>query len=227
MGWPNNPRPAKSLVVLRDQVNAKYPNRSTASDGMIGDAAHQAEGSASDHNPWLNDSRGVGVVTAFDITHDPDHGLDIDQFSDILADGKDARIKYLIANNKILVASDGWFWQAYGGIDPHTNHIHISVNTDNYDNETPWGLEGEDMKITRVMFNFTWRGFFDEEPPEKEIKYWVGRSDAIEWENYLEGLYKQNEQRRYKANNYDKDVAAAAKGNVKATTLTPGLYKIN
>jgi hypothetical protein len=66
--------------VLRDEVNAAYPHRGTASDGMIGDARHQAEngphgpGSGSDHNGWVR-LAGVGVVRAFDITNDPALGL--------------------------------------------------------------------------------------------------------------------------------------------------------
>lgn len=46
MAW----RLAGSLVTFRDQLNAAFPNRSKISDGFIGDAAHQAQGSASDHN---------------------------------------------------------------------------------------------------------------------------------------------------------------------------------
>lgn len=145
-------RLAESLVVLRNQLNAAYPNRSRASDGGIGDAAHQAQGSASDHNPWFKDGNGVGVVTAFDFTHDPDNGVDIDKLSDILTSSRDPRIKYLVANGLILIpfqqpwASEyGWHWQDYEG-DPHVSHLHISVNTNDYDNTNPWNIGDEDMK---------------------------------------------------------------------------------
>jgi hypothetical protein len=67
MAW----RPAKSLIQLRDQINQIAPNRSKASDGTIGDAAHASR--ASDHNPWVREGD-AGVVTAIDITHDPDDG---------------------------------------------------------------------------------------------------------------------------------------------------------
>lgn len=131
-------RLAGSLVKLRDQINAAYPNRSKMSDGTIGDTAHAA--TVSDHNPNAD-----GVVTAFDITHDPAHGVDIDKLSDALTASRDPRIKYLIANNQILVPQDfGWVWQPYVGVDPHTSHLHVSVYGD-YDNQAEWKITEEYM----------------------------------------------------------------------------------
>lgn len=145
MSW----RLATSLITLRDQLNQMHPGRSKASDGTIGDVAHQAEGSASDHNPWITGAGGVGVVTALDVTHDPVHGLDIAALGQALADSRDGRIKYVIQNSLILVPEDGWNWQRYQGSDPHTNHLHISVNTWNYDVPQEWKLnEGGDMPST-------------------------------------------------------------------------------
>ena len=126
MGW----RLANSLVTLRNQVNRAYPYRSKASDGTIGDAAHA--GTVSDHNP-----NSAGVVTAFDITHDPANGLDIAQLSQTLADTRDNRIKYIIRNRQILIPPN-WGWQIYSGSDPHTNHLHISVTS--YDDAREWQL---------------------------------------------------------------------------------------
>jgi len=143
MGWPIDPRPAKCLLTLLDQVNHKYPGRAKASDGMIGDAAHQAEGSASDHNPWLHDSQGHGVVTAIDITHDPAHGLVIAHLAHALAKSRDHRIKYIITNRRILDSRPEfhpWVWMPYFGSDPHTGHLHLSVVTAQrrYDDTRPW-----------------------------------------------------------------------------------------
>jgi hypothetical protein len=143
MAW----RVAKSLLILRDQINAAYPNRSKASDGTIGDPAHQAQGSASDHNPWLTlYGDPTGIVTALDVTHDPAHGCDINALTDELAASRDARIKYLIANGLILSGNDGpspWVWRAYSGSDPHTNHFHLSVVADQRCDDTrPWGIAG-------------------------------------------------------------------------------------
>src|SRR5688572_4720915 len=60
-------RAGESLLRLKAQVNARFPNRNKSHDGMIGDSAHCP--GTSDHCPNIIDN-GVGVVTAFDITHD-------------------------------------------------------------------------------------------------------------------------------------------------------------
>lgn len=138
-------RVARSLEVLRDEIDAAYPDRSKASDGTIGDAAHIAQGSDSDHNPWVHfPPDPTGIVTALDITHDPAHGVDIDVLTDRLAATRDERIKYLIANRLIMSGAAGpspWVWRPYSGTDPHTNHFHISVVADpRCDDTRPWDV---------------------------------------------------------------------------------------
>lgn len=130
MNW----RLAGSLVTLRGQINAMYPNRNKASDGTLGDAAHQKV--ASDHNP-----NPQGIVTALDLTHDP-NSLDIADLAQKLIQSRDSRIKYIIANRKIMIPPN-WNWQNYAGANPHTKHIHISVNAKNCDDTTKWNLEGD------------------------------------------------------------------------------------
>ena len=142
MAW----RVARSLLVLRDQIDALHPARSRASDGTIGDQAHQ--GTASDHNP-----DGRGIVRALDLTHDPGHGLDIDRLSDQLQAGRDSRVSYVIANKAIMFGAGGpspWAWLDYDGDDPHTGHIHISVVADDRADQTyAWYLtDGDDMAIS-------------------------------------------------------------------------------
>lgn len=128
---------AKSLLVLREQIDRAFPGRSKASDGTIGDTAHQSQGAASDHNPWY-----MNTVTALDVTHDPGHGMDIDKFTDQLQASRDYRIKYVIANRLIMSGNPGpapWVWRTYAGSDPHTNHVHISVvSTPTCEDPTPW-----------------------------------------------------------------------------------------
>ncbi|QIY93195.1 SH3 domain-containing protein [Streptomyces sp. S1D4-11] len=119
MSW----RVANSLETLLRQINARYPGRSILSDGSIGDAAHQTRDS--DHNPWY----GPGIVTARDFTHDPAHGLDIQQVADQLLDSRDARIKYVVANRRIATRND-WQWGPYDGPNPHEKHFHLSVVAD-------------------------------------------------------------------------------------------------
>lgn len=133
-------RVAKSLEVLRDQVNAAYPGRRKENDGTIGDAAHQAR--TSDHNPWVKDGA-VGVVTALDITHDPAHGVDTYAIAETLRRNRDRRIKYVISNRRIFSSQlHAWEWHPYTGANPHDRHVHISVLSDNalYDDRTPWNL---------------------------------------------------------------------------------------
>lgn len=132
-------RIAKSLDVLRSQINAKYPNRSKLSDGWIGDTAHQA--TASDHNP-----NAAGVVTGMDITHDPAHGVDTWAMAETLRQRHDARIKYVISNGRIAAGNAGpspWAWRKYTGVNAHAHHMHVSVlgEATIYDNADPWAID--------------------------------------------------------------------------------------
>lgn len=135
-------RQAAALAVLLEEVNVLAPNRSTASDGWIGDPSHQAR--ASDHNPNAD-----GVVRARDFTHDPAGGLDCHRFARHLAGLMVARHPalvegaYIIWDRRILSAArirEGW--RAYHGPNPHTRHLHLSVaaHPAGYDNRTRWGL---------------------------------------------------------------------------------------
>lgn len=137
MSW----RLAKSLEALRLQIDAASPNRSKASDGSIGDAAHASR--ASDHNPWVKDGK-TGVVTAIDITHDPRHGVDGDSIAAALKGSRDKRIKYIIWNRRIWNPAKGANWRPYAGANPHDKHIHISVVVDKprYDDPRPWQWGG-------------------------------------------------------------------------------------
>ena len=149
-GWPIDPRPAKSLVKLRSQVNAQWPNRSRASDGQIGDDHHCHGGApqTSDHCAWVRDGT-VGVVTAFDITNDP-ATIDSETLAQTLLASHDPRIKYIISRRKIassyaVVGSLAWAWRPYNGSDPHTSHLHLSVNSkkdgaDGYDDTSDWRI---------------------------------------------------------------------------------------
>ena len=137
-------RVAKSLEVLRHQVNSMAPNRSKLSDGGIGDAKHATRNS--DHNPWVIDGD-TGVVTARDFTHDPANGCDAEVLAEKIRSSGDDRVKYIIWDRQIASSSpkDGqpaWAWRAYTGKNGHTHHIHISVDPDksSYDSEKPWNL---------------------------------------------------------------------------------------
>lgn len=140
MSW----RLAKSLEKLRSQVNAAFPDRSKATDGTIGDAAHASR--SSDHNPWIKDGA-FGVVSGCDITHDPNGGFDAGRFAELMLSSRDPRIKYVIWNRQIAAGSDGpsaWKWRKYTGPSPHDHHCHISVKAKKsfYDDDRAWAMLG-------------------------------------------------------------------------------------
>lgn len=123
------------------------PNRNKASDGTIGDAAHQAQGSSSDHNP---DYR--GIVHAVDLTDDPGGGFDARQVAHTIAGrmafGAESRIKYLVSNDPntgkdIIFQDTAKHWQINGSGSEHASHLHISIKS-GYDVENS----------TDALFNF-------------------------------------------------------------------------
>lgn len=140
-------RVAESLEVLRKQLNFAFPNRSKLSDGSIGDAAHASR--SSDHNPYLKDSKGVGIVSARDFTHDPKGGLDCNWLARQLVKSRDPRIKYIIWNKQICSSKQqAWVWRPYSGINAHQHHLHLSVIGDEkyFDNRNLWDL---DIAVTK------------------------------------------------------------------------------
>ena len=143
-------RLAKSLERLRAQVNAAVPGRSKSSDGSIGDAAHASR--ASDHNPYIKDKNGVGVVRAIDITHDPKGGFDSYTFANHLRKTGDKRIRYIISNYHI--ANPGQPWRKYSGSNPHDHHVHISVSESAslYDDASDWDIGlGKASTVSQVI----------------------------------------------------------------------------
>lgn len=136
-------RVALALVTLRNQVNAKWPNRDKASDGSIGDAAHAAR--TSDHNPWITDKKGFGVVSAIDIDADLSPVESVKVLVDALFASRDPRIKYLIFNGKITQRDSHGIiagWIDYHGVNAHKHHMHISVKSDpkSYDSTDAWDI---------------------------------------------------------------------------------------
>lgn len=135
-GW----RVAESLERLLAQINQMAPERNQASDGSIGDPSHQTRNS--DHNPWVIDGN-MGVVTARDFTHDPEHGCDAQKIADSIVASRDPRVKYIIWNRQICSSQvQPWKWRPYAGANPHTKHIHISVlpQKAKYDDTSDWQL---------------------------------------------------------------------------------------
>jgi hypothetical protein len=150
---------------LRVQINGAFPTRDKKSDGSIGDAKHASR--KSDHNPWLKDSRGQGVVTAIDITHDP-KTLDCNKLADVLFESRDPRIKYLIWNRKITTP-DKAGWKKYTGANAHSHHLHVSVSSDPrlYDGKGEWDLDGLIEDVAKVSGESDESGATDKTFPEQ------------------------------------------------------------
>jgi hypothetical protein len=109
-----------SLTRLRNDFNDRFPSRDKASDGWIGDSAH--EDTTSGHNP---DESGGGEYEDSD-SKDEVRAIDLD---DDLRDSGGVtikRLKYMIYNRRIASRSNGWRWQTYTGSNPHDKHGHIS-----------------------------------------------------------------------------------------------------
>lgn len=138
-----------------------------ASDGLIGDQAHA--GSASDHNP-----NALGVVTAFDFTHDPKNGLDAHKIADrLIKSPRHPDAKYIISNRRIAGTHNGWKWQSYSGSNPHDKHVHVSVGVgpdgssrQPYDDTVKWNIKGEDV----------YTGRFENKTQTKSAKGWYDRA---------------------------------------------------
>ncbi len=123
-----------SIRAAFEEANLRWPNRSTASDGHVGNAEHQ--GRPSDHNPDAG-----GVVHAFDLTHDPANGVDCAALSAGLVAANDPRVKYVIWNRQVATAP-GWVWVPYTKKNPHTKHMHVSIKSGaaaETDTSTWWG----------------------------------------------------------------------------------------
>ena len=115
-----------AIAVLR-QATALWPKRKKASDGLLPSSAHLAASPNSDHNTGL----------AVDLTHDPEGGVDCAVIFEKLKEDK--RVTYLIFNKKIWsrkLAKSGN--RVYTGSNPHTKHLHISIDPDTAGDTSPW-----------------------------------------------------------------------------------------
>lgn len=144
-------RPAASLGVLFEQANTMAPGRRRGSDGIIGDAAHQAEACSSQHNSCCIRLNGVWIIRAGDLTHDPAGGFDVGVIFDRIRASRDNRVRYLIFNDRICYPTSrngypAWAWQPYQPNNPdrnkHRTHGHVSVFDDaaRFDNTRAWAI---------------------------------------------------------------------------------------
>ena len=126
----------KGLGVLIAQVKAQHPGMVI---GTIGDLAHQKE--PSDHNP-SKEKHDLGAVDAADFMVSPHFTKsDGNELVDALVMHRDRRIAYIIWQKRIISATvSPWVWRPYNGTDPHTGHVHTSVNDLHESDTSPWIL---------------------------------------------------------------------------------------
>ena len=113
---------APSLVTLHREIVARWPDRSTASDGTIGDAAHQGRGSA--HNPDRH-----GIVRARDWDSRDKSGRQIPGFAAAIVEAakRHPAALLVIHNRTIWSRGHGWRPRPYRGASPHATHVHVSI----------------------------------------------------------------------------------------------------
>ena len=163
---------APSLRALLREIDAAWPKRLRASDGLCGDAHHQAR--TSDHN----------VGNALDVTLDRANGPDLDKLAELLL--KDARVQYVIWNHRIAnrdVMQGAW--RGYptdpaqnGKVNPHTRHIHVSIKATAREDLRPWGVSSlAGQQVTPVVI-----GDDTDELLRNPVKAWkAGKVDNFAW----------------------------------------------
>lgn len=127
MSWYVDP----GLKVLIDEVKANNPGMTVYT---IGDEFHAS--TVSDHNPDPD-----GSVDAADfMIRDSFTAQDAENLFQRLRSLMDSRIKYVIYNRRIFSRTvSPWVIRTYTGSNPHTDHVHVSIEDINKSTR-PWGV---------------------------------------------------------------------------------------
>ena len=131
-------RNCKASIRLATEINGRWPNRDRLSDGTIGDATHAARNS--DHNPWIKDPDGTGVVRARDIDEDPTatpNGVgDANVIAEHHPSARQGRrrpprqlgLRHLRGPHRRRQPDAGpgrWEWRPYTGTNAHRHHARV------------------------------------------------------------------------------------------------------
>ena len=125
----------KGLATLVTQLKKRFPGIVI---GTIGDPAHSSRDS--DHNPEEDGS----VDAADPMLGKSFTEKDAEWLWNTLRRYRDKRIAYIIWNRQIVSSTvQPWVVRKYTGSDPHTGHLHISVNDKHETDGSEWKLEEE------------------------------------------------------------------------------------
>lgn len=169
------PAVAPALKILLRQINDGWPQRSKASDGGLGDKAHDERCKAAGTGSGLCDhSEG----RAIDITLDEANGPPLDELAELLR--KDPRTRYLIWKRRISNPTiENGAWRPYDG-SPHDRHLHLSVLESARNDERPWTLPSvASPRVLKAIPNVV-DGWLD------------GQVDNVFWTPLVLGPYRVN-----------------------------------
>jgi hypothetical protein len=186
------------LKALFAELDRIAPGRDKASDGSIGDAAHQAE--VSDHNADevgsvpIHDADKANEVHAIDVDNDLRQAdLTMETVVQFLLgrcrSGAEKRLRYVIYNRRIWSASTGWVQKWYSGASPHTEHAHFSASYESAReaDTSSWHLEdlvaltnAEIVKIADTVWNRMFESPYDgtKKYAWQYLRYAVSRDTA-------------------------------------------------
>src|SRR3954466_5324251 len=153
------------LKCLFAEFDRIAPSRDHASDGSIGNAAHERE--VSDHN-----ADEVGKVPIHDADHVNEvHAIDVDNNlneSDLTMEkvvqfllgrcrsGAEKRLRYIIYNRRIWSANSGWSQKAYTGPSAHIEHAHFSASYESALEASTASWHLEDIPVALTPDDKTW-----------------------------------------------------------------------
>jgi hypothetical protein len=150
-----HPDTVPCLVELAEEFDIVGPKRDHASDGSIGDTAHQSR--SSNHNrddtsgssTPQSDSDGEPDIRAIDVDDSGPflNGGSMDEFTKFIVSrcksGVENRLVEVIYNRRCAYASSGWVWKDYTGSNAHTEHAHFGAKADSgklENDRRPWGI---------------------------------------------------------------------------------------